>query len=193
MSEILWQELTHGLPDATQLIHVIVRLVAATVLGAIIGIQREQAGKPAGLRTHILVAVGAALFVTACAGVGMSLEGQSRVIQGIATGISFIGAGAILKLSEEREIQGLTTAAGIWMTTAIGVAVGLGSLGLALLSTGLTWIVLALILRYEKRIEKDGLRVELTLPRTNANARPAIQSRHVAVGGLKADGFRPRQ
>ncbi|MBX9906254.1 MAG: MgtC/SapB family protein [Burkholderiales bacterium] len=154
MSEILWQELTYGLPDATQLIHVIVRLAAATVLGAIIGIQREQAGKPAGLRTHILVAVGTTLFVIACAGVGMSLEGQSRVIQGIATGIGFIGAGAILKLSEEREIQGLTTAAGIWMTAAIGVAVGLGSLGLALLSTALTWIVLALLVRYEERIAR---------------------------------------
>lgn len=93
MSEILWQELTYGLTDATQLIHVFIRLTAATVLGAIIGIQREQAGKPAGLRTHILVAVGTTLFVIACDGVGMSLEGQSRVIQGIATGIGFIGAG----------------------------------------------------------------------------------------------------
>ncbi len=157
MSEILWQELTYGLTDATQLIHVFIRLTAATVLGAIIGIQREQTGKPAGLRTHILVAVGTTLFVIACDGVGMSLEGQSRVIQGIATGIGFIGAGAILKLSEEREIQGLTTAAGIWMTAAIGVAVGLGSLGLALLSTALTWVVLALLVRYEERIAKKPI------------------------------------
>ena len=154
MIEILWQELTYGLPDATQLIHVMVRLVAATLLGAIIGIQRERAGKPAGLRTHILVALGTTLFVIACAGAGMSMEGLSRVIQGIATGIGFIGAGAILKLSEQREIQGLTTAAGIWMTAAIGVAVGLGSLGLALLSTGLTWIVLALLVHYEAQLEK---------------------------------------
>lgn len=80
----------------------------------------------------------------ACAGVGMSLEGVSRVVQGIAAGIGFIGAGSILKLSEERDIQGLTTAAGIWMTAAIGVAVGLGSLGVALLSTLMTLIILAL-------------------------------------------------
>ena len=154
MLEILRQELTHGLPDSTQLIHVMVRLLAAAALGAIIGIQRERAGKPAGLRTHILVALGTTLFVIASAGAGMSMEGLSRVIQGIATGIGFIGAGAILKLSAQREIQGLTTAAGIWMTAAIGVAVGLGSLGLALLSTGLTWVVLALLVRYEGHIEK---------------------------------------
>lgn len=63
MVEILWQELTYGLPDSTQLIHVMVRLLAAALLGAIIGIQRERAGKPAGLRTHILVALGTTLFV----------------------------------------------------------------------------------------------------------------------------------
>ena len=74
----------------------------------------------------------------------MSLDGISRVIQGIATGIGFVGAGSILKLNEERQIQGLTTAAGVWMTAAIGVAVGLGSLGVALLSTLFTLIVLAL-------------------------------------------------
>lgn len=154
MIDILWQELTHGLPDGRQLIHVLIRLIAAAALGAFIGLQRERAGKPAGLRTHILVALGTTSFVMACAGVGMSLDGLSRVIQGIAAGIGFIGAGAILKLSEQQEIQGLTTAAGIWMTAAIGVAVGLGTLGLALLSTGMTWIVLALLVRYETRVKK---------------------------------------
>ena len=157
MIDIFWQELTHGLPDVKQLIHVMVRLVAAALLGAIIGLQRERAGKPAGLRTHILVALGTTLFVIACAGTGMGSDAVSRVIQGIATGIGFIGAGAILKLSEEREIQGLTTAAGIWMTAAIGVAVGLGRLGLALLSTALTWVVLALLVRYEERIAKKPI------------------------------------
>ncbi|HYE57717.1 MAG TPA: MgtC/SapB family protein, partial [Rhodothermales bacterium] len=83
--DIIWEELTSGLPDARQLIHVIIRLVAATLLGALIGIQRERAGKPAGLRTHMLVTMGTAVFVMSCAGVGMSLEGQSRVIQGLVT------------------------------------------------------------------------------------------------------------
>jgi hypothetical protein len=81
------------------------------------------------------------------------LDGLSRVIQGIVTGIGFIGAGSILKLNEERDIQGLTTSAGIWMTSAIGVAVGLGSLGVAILSTFLTLIVLALVGSWEYRME----------------------------------------
>ncbi len=142
--EIFWEELTSGLPDARQLVHVIIRLIAATLLGAVVGFQREKARKPAGLRTHILVSLGTTVVILACSGVGMSMDGLSRVIQGIVTGIGFIGAGSILKLNEERDIQGLTTAAGVWMTAAIGVAVGLGSLGVALLSTFFTLIILAL-------------------------------------------------
>ena len=63
--DILWEELSSGLPDARQLVHVIIRLIAATVLGAVVGFQRERAGKPAGLRTHILVTLGTAVFVLA--------------------------------------------------------------------------------------------------------------------------------
>ena len=104
----------------------------------------------------MLVSLGSAVLVLACSAVGMSMEGLSRVIQGIATGIGFVGAGSILKLSEERNIQGLTTAAGIWMTAAIGVAVGLGSLGVALLSTFFTLIILlAAPLEARVQAEKD--------------------------------------
>ena len=142
--DIIWEELTLGLPDLPQLIHVLTRLVAAALLGALVGYERERAGKAAGLRTHMLVALGTTVFVLTCSGVGMSLDGISRVIQGIATGIGFIGAGSILKLNTERDIQGLTTAAGVWMTAAIGIAVGLGSLGIAFLSTFFTLIVLLL-------------------------------------------------
>ena len=149
--DIVWEELLSGLPDAQRLTHVLLRLLAATVLGAVIGFQRERAGKPAGLRTHMLVTTGTAVFVLACSGVGMSLDGLSRVIQGIVTGIGFIGAGSILKLDRERDIQGLTTAAGVWMTAAVGVAVGLGSLGVALLSTVFTLIILSLAKRFEPR------------------------------------------
>ena len=102
----------------------------------------------------MLVAMGSALFVLGCAAAEMSMEGLSRVIQGLATGIGFIGAGAILKRQEEREIEGLTTAAGIWMTAAAGVAAGLGQIGLAFLSVVLTWIVLSVIGRIEQAIEK---------------------------------------
>src|SRR4028118_849569 len=103
--DIIWEELTSGLPNARQLVHVLIRLIAATLLGAIIGIQRERAGKPAGLRTHMLVTLGTAVFVLACSGVGMSTDALSRVIQGIITGIGFLGAGSILKPREERDID----------------------------------------------------------------------------------------
>lgn len=154
---IFWDELTSGLPNAEELAHAIIRLTAAALLGAIVGMQRERAGKPAGLRTHMLVCLGTTVFVLACTGVGMSTDGISRVVQGIVTGIGFIGAGSILKLDEERNIQGLTTAAGIWMTSAIGVAVGVGSLGVAMLSTAATVGVLALAQPLERRNEKSSI------------------------------------
>lgn len=150
--DIILEELTAGLPDARQFTRIVIRLLVAMLLGAIVGIQREQTGKPAGLRTHMLVALGAALFVLAPVEAGMASDDLSRVIQGLAAGIGFIGGGAILKLSKEREIQGLTTAAGIWMTAAMGVAVGLGRVGMALLSALLTWFILAVIGKIEHRI-----------------------------------------
>ena len=150
--ELLWQELHAGLPDPRQLAVVLIRVIFATVLGAIIGLQREKAGKPAGLRTHMLVSLGTTVVVLGCAASSMSHEGLSRVVQGIVTGIGFIGAGSILKLSEQREIKGLTTAAGLWMTAAIGIAVGLGVLGVALVGTFLTVIVLSLVGAIEARL-----------------------------------------
>jgi putative Mg2+ transporter-C (MgtC) family protein len=152
---VLWEELTFGLLDATQLLRVLIRLLAATLLGAAIGFQRERAGKPAGLRTHTLVSLGTTLLILSCSAVGMSLDGLSRVIQGIITGIGFIGAGSILKLSDEHAIRGLTTSASIWVTAAVGAAVGLGSVGIALLSTLLALIILALVGRLEHGIEKQ--------------------------------------
>src|SRR5215207_6639562 len=142
--DVIWEEFTSGLPDARHLVHVLIRLTAATVLGAIIGFERERAGKPAGLRTHMLVTLGTAVVVLACSAANMDVDGLSRVIQGIVTGIGFIGAGSILKLNEKLEIQGLTTAAGLWMTAAIGVAVGLGGLGPALIGTVVTLLILVL-------------------------------------------------
>jgi putative Mg2+ transporter-C (MgtC) family protein len=149
--EVLWQELTAGLNNFGQLERVLLRLISATLLGSIVGFEREKAGKPAGLRTHILVCLGTAIVVLACSGSQMDMDGLSRVIQGIVTGIGFIGAGSILKLSEERDIQGLTTAAGLWMTAAIGIACGLGTIGLALIATVLTLIVLGVLRALEAR------------------------------------------
>lgn len=150
--DLLWQELTYGLKDRGHLAIVVLRVLTAILLGGIVGIERERAGKPAGLRTHMLVSLGTAVVVLACSGAAMSMEGLSRVIQGIVTGIGFIGAGSILKLDEERHIEGLTTAAGLWMTAAVGVAVGLGALGVAVIGTIVTLIVLALEGVVERRI-----------------------------------------
>lgn len=142
--DTLWQELTLGLGSGRQAAQMLLRVITAVVLGGLVGMQREQAGKPAGVRTHMLVSLGTAVVVLASAGMGMAYDAQSRVIQGIVTGIGFIGAGSILKLNEERDIKGLTTAAGLWMTAAIGIACGVGTLGIALISAVLTLIVLAL-------------------------------------------------
>jgi|SRR6185369_15269187 putative Mg2+ transporter-C (MgtC) family protein len=152
--DLLWQELTTGFPDRTRLAVVVIRVIAAVVLGGFLGIERERAGKPAGFRTHMLVCLGTALVVLACTEVKMSLDGLSRVIQGIVTGIGFVGAGSILKLSESREIKGLTTAAGLWMTAIIGISVGLGALGLAVIGTLLTLLVLGLEHMVDSRLTR---------------------------------------
>jgi putative Mg2+ transporter-C (MgtC) family protein len=154
--ETLWEELTRGLDSVAQAERIILRVVVAVLLGALVGIQREQAGKPAGVRTHMLVSLGTAVVVLACAGMGMQQDAQSRVIQGVVTGIGFIGAGSILKLSEERDIQGLTTAAGLWMTAAIGIACGVGTIGIALIAALLTLVVLALAGVIENRDAKKN-------------------------------------
>ncbi|HET7157674.1 MAG TPA: MgtC/SapB family protein, partial [Burkholderiales bacterium] len=101
-------DLNAGLPDADQFVRVLIRMTAAALLGAVVGFERERAGKAAGLRTHMLVSLGTALFVIASLEAGMSVGDLSRVIQGLTTGIGFIGAGAILKLADKQDIKGLT-------------------------------------------------------------------------------------
>jgi putative Mg2+ transporter-C (MgtC) family protein len=147
--DLLLDELADGLPDAAQTIRLTVRIVVAAMVGAVIGFERQQTGKSAGLRTHMLVSLGAAVMVIAPLESGMRLDEVSRVVQGVATGIGFLGAGAILKRSQSREVWGLTTAAGIWVTAAAGVAAGLGRYGVALISIGLAWVILAVISRLE--------------------------------------------
>ena len=157
MSLIL-DELSRSVGDLAELIRVALRLIAAMIAGAVIGYQRERSGKAAGLRTHMLVCMGTALFVLAGTQVGMEQDAMSRVIQGLATGIGFIGAGAILKMEASTRIRGLTTASGIWITAAIGVLVGLGRLGTAAMAVFLTWVVLALIVKVEDNIgDRDDL------------------------------------
>ena len=154
--DILWTELTAGIPDGRHLAIFLIRLIAATLFGAVIGYERQRAGKAAGLRTHILVAAGTAMFILGCEGAGIRTDSDaiSRVIQGIITGIGFVGAGSIIKRDSERDIQGVTTSAGIWMTAAIGVTVGLGMIGLALMATVLSLLILRVTVYFERRLSK---------------------------------------
>ena len=115
------------MPEQT-LLEVIARLAVATLIGAVLGADREVRNKPAGLRTHALVSLGAALVVvtTLKLSVGGNADPISRAIQGIIAGVGFLGAGAILKGRERDEISGLTTAASTWLVASLGVACGAG-------------------------------------------------------------------
>lgn len=144
-----------GLPDPLDLARVLMRLLAALALGALIGYQRERKGKAAGLRTHMLVSLGTTLVVVAGLEWGMQQDAISRVIQGLITGIGFLGAGTILKISVDKEIHGLTTAAGVWMTAAASVAIGLGQIITGLAAGIIAWVVLAVLRRFEPA-QKSG-------------------------------------
>jgi putative Mg2+ transporter-C (MgtC) family protein len=144
------EDLFH-LPDGPQMVRVVARVAVAALLGALLGWERERAGKAAGLRTHMLVALGAALFVLFPAEAGMDIADLSRVIQGVATGIGFIGAGTILKRADAEHIEGLTTAASIWLTGAIGMSVGAGQLWLSAVCAISAWIILYVLARFEPR------------------------------------------
>ncbi|HEY2560888.1 MAG TPA: MgtC/SapB family protein [Caldimonas sp.] len=133
------------LSDPARVTAIVVRLLLAALLGGALGYQRERSGKSAGMRTHMLVAIGSALFVVVPLQGGMPIGELGRVIQGIVTGIGFLGAGAIIKHRSDEHVLGLTTAAGVWMTAAIGVTCGLGRESTALLGTALALAVLALI------------------------------------------------
>jgi putative Mg2+ transporter-C (MgtC) family protein len=142
------------IPDFEHAIRVSVRLLLAAVLGGVLGYEREYKGKAAGLRTHMLVSLGAALFVLVPLEGGMPLEDLSRVMQGIITGIGFLGAGTILKGNSIQDVKGLTTAAGIWLTAAIGVAAGLGHEATAVLTTCFALVIFLLMPRLEQHAAK---------------------------------------
>ncbi len=136
-----------ALPDVSTVVTIVSRLLTAFVLGGALGLEREAKGRAAGLRTHILVSVGSALFVLAPLMAGASMNDATRVMQGIVSGIGFLGAGAILKLDKEERIEGLTTAAGVWMTAAIGMAAGMGQEMVALITTVVALLVVGVLPR----------------------------------------------
>ena len=143
------------------------RLFLATVLGGLLGFEREQQGKAAGVRTHMLVALGSAIFVIIPLQIGVQPAELTRVIQGMVTGVGFLGAGTILKSNDESHVKGLTTAAGIWMTSAIGMTAGLGQETSAILCTVFALIVFALMPRVIRAIEKDPSRVVQAVDRND--------------------------
>ncbi|MDD5502410.1 MAG: MgtC/SapB family protein [Candidatus Thermoplasmatota archaeon] len=121
----------------------ILKLFIAAALGAIVGLEREYRHKPAGLRTHILVCIASCLFVTIGSGFYTTPDSFARMAAAIATGLGFIGAGNIFVSTQaektgDHPVQGLTTAASIWMVGAIGVCVGMGKYFLAVVASLLT-------------------------------------------------------
>jgi putative Mg2+ transporter-C (MgtC) family protein len=147
-----WEEFfkTPEGPIGIHIGRIFARLTAAAVLGGAVGFERRREGKSAGLRTHMLVALGAAVFTLIPEEGKMTNADLSRVIQGVAAGIGFLGAGTILKLEEQHRIEGLTSAASVWLTAAVGTAVGAGWIWPALLAVVWGLIGLFVIHRLEQ-------------------------------------------
>ncbi|QEL17193.1 MgtC/SapB family protein [Limnoglobus roseus] len=140
-------------PNVGELVRLTLRMILAAVLGGLLGFERQQKGKEAGVRTHMLVALGAALFVLIPKQSGLSDADLTRVLQGLVAGVGFLGAGTIIKGENGEDVKGLTTAAGIWLTAAIGVAAGLGRETTAVVSTAMALAILTLIPKITKRFE----------------------------------------
>jgi putative Mg2+ transporter-C (MgtC) family protein len=148
----LLDELGNSLPDLTHLMRIVGRLTVALIIGAGIGLQRQLTHKSAGVRTHMLVALGTALLLVSATDAGLASSDVSRIVQGIITGIGFLGGGAILKLTDHQEIRGLTTAAGIWLTAAASAAAGLGQTVAALIGLAFALIVLVVMGKLDRHL-----------------------------------------
>ncbi|MBT3070765.1 MgtC/SapB family protein [Rhodomicrobium sp. Az07] len=150
-------------PDAA------LRLTAAAAVGAAIGLDREARGKPTGVRTLSIVALGSALAILLSDyPSGVHADAYSRVIQGVITGIGFLGAGVILREKESDKVQGLTTAATIWFTACIGMACGLGAWPIVVTAAVLVALILALGKRLERLLLKPDKKDADSPPDQNA-------------------------
>ena len=132
---------------------ILVRLLAATAVGLILGINRELKDKPAGLRTHAIVALGAAIITLLSILPPSDGTSASRALQGVITGIGFLGAGVILR-SPEGEVHGLTTAATIWLAASFGAACGLGYWSVAAVGAALALLILVLGVPFERTLKR---------------------------------------
>ncbi|TQK03294.1 MgtC/SapB family protein [Herbaspirillum sp. SJZ107] len=154
MWERIWATTVEEFSDlgnAEDITRIVLRLLVAMALGGLLGYERESIGSPAGLRTHMLVSLGCALFVLIPVQAGMEIDDLSRVLQGVTAGIGFLGAGAILKQHDSKDIHGLTTAASVWTTAAIGVAAGMGRESSAIVSAVFAFVILSILRRVSKQ------------------------------------------
>lgn len=131
----------------------ILKVLVAALLGTILGLERERKGKPAGLRTLALVSAGSALFTIISQQMGEMADGTvrsdiTRIASNIVTGVGFLGAGIIFRGTNS--VKGLTTAAAVWISAAIGMAAGIGNYSLAVVCTAIVWGVLVLMHRVER-------------------------------------------
>ena len=156
--DMLLQELLADFHEPAYAVRVVVRLIVASVLGAVLGFVRLVEKKQARIRTHMLVAIGAALFAIAAVEAGDKHPHLTPVIQGVAVGVGFLGTGLIIKHETQKprdeSIHGLNSAAAIWLTAGTGIAVGAGLLWVALLSTVLTSTFMLLSHGIESKVEK---------------------------------------
>ena len=128
----------------------LLRLTLATIAGGLIGWNRHRAGKPAGIGTYALVALGAGLFVAIPSGAGEAhVDALSRAIQGVAAGVGFLGAGEIFKDTEGNRVVGLTSAAALWVTAGLGLTIVAGPVTEAFVATALVLLVLEIAPRLE--------------------------------------------
>jgi len=147
--------------DVTTFLDDLLRLTIAVFLGAIVGAERQLAGQSAGLRTHVMVALGSAVFTLAgIATAGGDLQQVTRVIQGVAAGVGFLGAGAILRMDGDTKVKGLTTAGSIWVAAAMGTSAGLGEYALAASATIASLLVLVVLRPFSRRLDDYALRHE---------------------------------
>src|SRR5690606_33303006 len=143
------------LTDVEQAVRVALRLMLAALLGGVLGFEREAHGKAAGTRTHMLVCSGAALFVLGSEMAEGGDDAMSRVVPGAVGGIGVRGAGTMIEGEHMNDVKGLTTAAGVWMTAAVGVCVGLGLEATAVLATLIMLFILNVLPHFIDRMDRN--------------------------------------
>lgn len=170
-------------------IDITLRLLIAMLLGGVIGIEREYPSKEAGFRTHFLVALGSALFcIVSQYGFGFDLKDSSRVAAQVVSGIGFLGAGTII--FQKNVVRGLTTAAGLWVTAAIGLACGSGMFAAAAIATALIIVGLEVLILFIPHIGRTV--VELSFSTTSEESIKQVVNK-LKKAGIRITSFKLRK